>query len=157
MKTIRICVISFMLLSILSCNSDKVVFQNYKVFNKNQWHADSVVKFSFLNTDSLSQHEIELKIRHTVDYEYRNLFLFYQNDIKTDTLEVLLADKRGKWYVKGIGDIREVSVIVERQKFNNKKEIKYVLEQAMRYGKKEKIIRLHNLNSIGLRIIKKNK
>ena len=116
-----------------------------------------MVKFSFLNTDTLSQHEIELKIRHTVDYEYRNLFLFYQNEIKTDTLEVLLADKRGKWYGKGIGDIREVSVIVERQKFNNKKEIKYVLEQAMRYGKKEKIIRLQNLNSIGLRIIKKNK
>ena len=157
MKIIKICVISFVLLSFLSCSSDKVVFQNYKAFNKNQWHGDSVVKFSFLNTDTLSQHEIELKIRHTVDYEYRNLFLFYQNEIKTDTLEVLLADKRGKWYGKGIGDIREVSVIVERQKFNNKKEIKYVLEQAMRYGKKEKIIRLQNLNSIGLRIIKKNK
>ena len=157
MKTINICVISFVLLSFLSCSSDKVVFQNYKAFNKNQWHVDSVIKFSFLNTDTLSQHEIELKIRHTVDYEYRNLFLFYQDEIKTDTLEVLLADKRGKWYGKGIGDIREVSVIVERQKFNNKKEIKYVLEQAMRYGKKEKIIRLQNLNSIGLRIIKKNK
>ena len=69
----------------------------------------------------------------------------------------MLADKRGKWYGKGVGDIREVSVIIERIKFNNKKEIKYVLEQAMRYGKKEKIIRLQNLNSIGLRIIKKNK
>ena len=157
MKIIKTCVISFVLFSLLSCSSDKVVFQNYKVFNKNQWHSDSVVKFSFLNTDTLNQHEIELKIRHTVDYEYRNLFLFYQNEIKTDTIEVLLADKRGKWYGKGIGDIREVSVIIERLKFNNKKEIKYVLEQAMRYGKKEKIIRLQNLNSIGLRIIKKNK
>ena len=157
MKIIKTCVISFMLLSFSSCSSDKVVFQNYKAFNKNQWYADSVVKFSFLNTDTINQHEIELKIRHTVDYEYRNLFLFYQNEIKIDTIEVLLADKRGNWYGKGIGDIREVSVIVERQKFNNKKEIKYVLEQAMRYGKKEKISRLQNLNSIGLRIIKKNK
>ena len=69
----------------------------------------------------------------------------------------MLADKGGKWYGKGFGDIREVSVIIERLKFNNKKEIKYVLEQAMRYGKKEKIIRLQNVNSIGLRIIKKNK
>lgn len=157
MKTIKTCVISFVLFGFLSCSSDKVVFQNYKAFNKNQWHADSLVKFNFLNADTLNQHEIELKIRHTVDYEYRNLFLFYQNETKTDTLEVLLADKRGKWYGKGIGDIREVSVIIERLKFNNKKEIKYVLEQAMRYGKKEKIIRLQNLNSIGLRIIKKNK
>ena len=146
-----------MLLSFSSCSSDKVVFQNYKAFNKNQWYADSVVKFSFLNTDTINQHEIELKIRHTVDYEYRNLFLFYQNEIKIDTIEVLLADKRGKWYGKGVGDIREVSVIIDRLKFNNKKEIKYVLEQAMRYGKKEKISRLQNLNSIGLRIIKKNK
>ena len=146
-----------MLLSFSSCSSDKVVFQNYKAFNKNQWYADSVVKFSFLNTDTINQHEIELKIRHTVDYEYRNLFLFYQNEIKIDTIEVLLADKRGRWYGKGVGDIREVSVIIDRLKFNNKKEIKYVLEQAMRYGKKEKISRLQNLNSIGLRIIKKNK
>ena len=35
--------------------------------------------------------------------------------LKQTQLEVLLADKRGKWYGKGIGDIREVSVIVERQ------------------------------------------
>ena len=157
MKIIKTCVISFVLFSFSSCSSDKVVYQNYKTFDKNQWYADSLVRFSFLNTDTLNQYEIELKIRHTVDYEYRNLFLFYQNEIKTDTIEVFLADKRGKWCGDGFGDIREVSLIIERPKFTNKKEIKYVLEQAMRYGKKEKISRLQNLNSIGLRIIKKNK
>ena len=97
--------ILFIFLFLISCKKD-MVFEEYKKIENNNWSADSIIRFKYLIEDTLSRHEITLKIRHTVDYKYRNLYLFLGNENNKDTLEIILAEKSGKWKGRGIGEFR---------------------------------------------------
>ena len=42
--------------------------------------------------------------------KFQNIFLFSKTDYNKDTLEIYLCDNAGKWYGKGWGDVKEVTV-----------------------------------------------
>jgi gliding motility-associated lipoprotein GldH len=140
--------------SLFSC--DNIIYENYYSFNEGVWDADSTVNFEYTISDTLSLHDLSLSIRHSVDYEYQNLFLFLESDTK-DTIEIMLADKSGKWYGRGISNIRELNYTLQTSKMFDKKGKYYItFEQAMRYGAGEKIQHLENITDIGLIISKHN-
>ena len=83
------------------------------------------------------------------------MFLFVYSEFSRDTIELVLAEKNGKWKGKGIGDIRELQYNFNNQNIFHKKGVyKYTLEQAMRYGPEAKIEVLRNIESIGLSVLK---
>ena len=138
----------------ISCNNS--IFNDYKTFENQTWNADSNVVFVYSASDTTSQNQIVIKIRHTTDYEFQNLFLFVKAE-KTDTLELLLANKEGRWLGKGIGDIREVEFVYKKDKvFPEKGDFTFEIEQAMRYGKLEKTQHLNNIKAIGLSVQKQD-
>ena len=138
-----------------SCNNNSV-FNDYKTFENQTWNADSNVVFGYSVSDTTSQNQIVIKVRHTTDYEFQNLFLFFKTK-KTDTLELLLANKEGKWLGRGVGDVREVEFVYKKDKvFAEKGDFTFEIEQAMRYGKLEKIQRLSNIKAIGISIQKQD-
>ena len=140
----------------LSCQKNNVI-NKYKEFEEQKWHTDSIVKFNYFIEDSLSYHIIKLNIRHSTDYEFQNLFLFVYDDLNKDTIEVFLADKRGKWTGKGMGDVREVEVTLDKtKKYFSQGQKQFMIEQAMRYGEKEEIMVLSNIIAVGLHIYKKD-
>ena len=139
----------------ISCNNN-VVFENYKTFENQTWNADSSVIFSYSVSDTTCKNKVVIKVRHTTNYEFQNLFLFVKAE-KTDTLELLLANKEGKWLGKGIGDAREVEFAYRKDKrFPKKGDFTFEIEQAMRYGELEKIQYLNNIKAIGLSIQKQD-
>jgi gliding motility-associated lipoprotein GldH len=99
---------------VISCNNN-IVFDNYKTFKNQTWNADSSIVFSYSASDTISKNQIVIKVRHTTDYEFQNLFLFIKAE-KIDTLELLLANKEGKWLGKGVGDVREVEFVYAKDK-----------------------------------------
>jgi len=142
-------------LVVMSCNNN-IVFDDYKTFENQTWNADSSVIFSYSAIDTTSKNQLVIKVRHTTNYEFQNLFLFIKAE-KKDTLELLLANKEGKWLGKGIGDVREVEFVYRKDKvFAKKRDFTFEIEQAMRYGKLEKIQHLNNIKAIGLGIQKQN-
>ena len=143
----------FLFLLITSCNNN-IVFDNYKTFENKAWNADSSVVFGYSVSDTTCKNKLVIKVRHTTDYEFQNLFLFIKTE-KTDTLEVLLANKEGQWLGRGVGDVREVEFVYRKNKvFPKKGEFTFEIEQAMRYGELEKIQYLNNIKAIGLSIQK---
>ena len=115
----------------ISCNNS--VFNDYKTFSNQEWNADSLVQFKYSISDTVSENQIIIKVRHTVDYEFQNLFVFVKSE-QTDTIELLLADKSGKWLGNGIGDVREVVMAYKMdKKFQKKGEYTLEVEHAMRY------------------------
>jgi gliding motility-associated lipoprotein GldH len=137
----------------ISCNNN-IVFEDYKTFKNQIWHADSSVVFNYSVSDTTCKNQVVIKVRHTTDYDFQNLFLFIKAE-KTDTLELLLANKEGKWKGKGIGDVREIEFAYIKDKvFTKKGEVTFEIEQAMRYGEFEKIEHLNNIKVIGLSIQK---
>ena len=139
----------------ISCDNH-IVFDDYKTFEHQTWNADSSIVFSYSASDTISKNQIVIKVRHTTDYEFQNLFLFVKAE-KIDTLELLLANKEGKWLGKGVGDVREVELVYVKDKvFPKKGEFTFEIEQAVRYGELEKIQHLNNIQAIGLSIQKQD-
>jgi len=143
------------LLVLISCNNN-IVFENYKTFENQIWSADSSVFFPYSVSDTICKNQIVIKVRHTTNYEFQNLFLFVKT-AKKDTLELLLANKEGKWTGKGVGDVREVEFVYIKDKvFAKKGDFTFEIEQAMRYGEFEKIQHLNNIKAIGLSVQKQD-
>ena len=139
----------------ISCDNT-LVFEEYKSFKNQNWNTDSAVFFNYLITDTISKNTIKIKLRHTVDYEFQNLFLFVEADV-IDTVELMLANKEGMWLGSGIGDVREFEFEYQNAKlFSKKGNYSFKIEQAMRYGVAEKIQVLNNVLAVGLSIEKQN-
>lgn len=95
----------FALLLMAACDHDVVSEQIAEVKGE-KWKASEVVKCEFDIEDVEAYYTMELEVRNTVDYPYRNLYLFV--DIETpdtmkysDTVQLFLADNAGRWYGKG--------------------------------------------------------
>lgn len=148
----------FLLLIIVfaSCNK-KSVYQKFIDVPENIWHTDSVINFKLTPLDTSVNYKVFLNIRHGVEYKYQNIFLYSKTDYNQDTLEIYLCNNAGKWYGKGWGDIKEVSIDISN--INNKKIIKskkISFEQAMRYGDKESVNNLQHIHSLGIIIQRHN-
>ena len=139
----------------ISCDSS-IVFEEYKSFENQNWNTDSVAFFNYANSDTTSKNTIKINLRHTVEYEFQNLFLFIETDVM-DTVELMLANKEGMWFGSGIGDVREFEFEYQNAKlFSKKASYTFKIEQAMRYGMDEKIQTLNNVLAVGLSIEKQN-
>jgi gliding motility-associated lipoprotein GldH len=139
----------------ISCDSS-IVFEEYKSFENQKWNTDSAAFFNYAITDTTSKNAIKIKLRHTVEYEFQNLFLFIETDVM-DTVELMLANKEGMWLGSGIGDVREFEFEYQNAKlFSKKGNYSIKIEQAMRYGMAEKIQVLNNVLAVGLSIEKQN-
>ena len=139
----------------ISCDSS-IVFEEYKSFENQKWNTDSAVLFNYAITDTTSKNTIKIKLRHTVDYEFQNLFLFIETDL-IDTVELMLANKEGMWLGSGIGDVREYEFEYQNTTLISQKgNYSFKIEHAMRYGVAEKIQVLNNVIAIGLTIETQN-
>ena len=141
-------------ITLSSCGNN--IYENYHSFNYAGWNTDSIVKFRYTVTDTINAYDLRLKIRHTVDYNFQNLFLFLKDE-KKDTIEIILANKNGKWTGSGISNIREVEYVFDRKRhFKKKGEYSLSVEQAMRYGDLHEIERLDHILDVGLMVSKNN-
>ena len=140
---------------LFSCDNN-LVFEENKTFADNIWNKDSLAVFTF-STDTIYSKEVSfaINLRNTVDYQYRNLWVFMDlqipnQPVKRDTLNLSLMNEQGFWepYVTG-GRIKE-SKHLYRYKVRNPPsgEYKIRIQQAMRSDNLAEIV------SIGARIQK---
>ena len=108
-------------------------------------------------TDTLNAYNILLSLRNSHEYPYRNIFLFITTSspegvsIK-DTIEYQLADEKGSWYGKGLGDIHNLAVSYKSNiLFPSAGEYIFKIEQGMRTDN------LKGILDVGLIIRKKEK
>ncbi len=131
-----------------SCRSN--IQESYHSFNHNEWNSDSIVTLKYNIYDTTKRYNLSLKIRHTVNYEFQNLFLFLKEE-KCDTIEIMLANKNGEWLGNGIGDVREAEyVLYKKRRVKKRGEHIISVEQAMRYGALKRIENLEHILDIGL-------
>ena len=143
----------FSLLFLVYCNTNTE--SSYSVFEEDSWHADSIITLNHSVVDTITKQNLYLKIRHTTDFEYQNIFLFVDFQEKRDTIEVTLSEKNGKWLGSGFGDIKEVEYCFAKEViFNSKKTSNVTVEQAMRYGDQPVITNLKGIIALGINIKK---
>lgn len=95
-------------LVLFSCD-DNVIYHESFPIQPGNWKADAPAHFAFFVQDTVSGHDLMFNIRNDNSYPYKNLYLFVQTELPNgrltvDTLECLLADERGQWFGKGLGN-----------------------------------------------------
>jgi gliding motility-associated lipoprotein GldH len=138
---------------LFSCNSG-VLIDNDATYEQSYWPVDEKYVVNFDQLDTVSPYNFFITLRNTVDYPYRNIYVFLTTvfpDGKTtrDTIDCPLADYRGKWLGKGFGGVYDNRIIyMHNTRFTQSGAYTITMEQAMR---KEE---LPGIKSVGIRIVK---
>jgi len=149
---IRFLAIFFLVSSLLSCDTKRVYEKNTEIKN-GLWNYLEKFKFDdIIINDTISTYNVYINLRNSVDYRYRNLYLFIDiklpnNKITRDTVECTIADETGKWLGKGIGKIKDCQISFLRNiRFPFSGCYTFIFEQGMRDDM------LEGITDIGLRI-----
>jgi gliding motility-associated lipoprotein GldH len=141
-----------LLLGLCSCDANKV-FEEYIEVKEANWQKEDIASFEFIAKDTVTAHNIYINVRNTGDYLYSNLYLFVTmkgpngGELK-DTVNCILADKRGKWLGNGVGDLWDLQIpYVGGFKFAQTGSYVISYEQAMRVENG-----LKGITDIGLRV-----
>ena len=125
------------LLLLSSCDSNRI-FEENKDIPETGWDSSNVVKFAVDIKDPATAANFYINVRNADGYPYSNLFLFIKTKFpngkqSNDTLECLLADEKGKWIGKGIGDIYDNQIPFKRNvRFPMAGTYTFEIEQGMR-------------------------
>jgi gliding motility-associated lipoprotein GldH len=102
------------LMLLFSCNRN-VVYTDSQVMAEKTWKLPDIPAFRIPINDTLTSNNVFFTIRTGSSYPFRNIYLFVtvsSPDGKsiTDTLQYNLADEKGNWFGKGLGDIHELTL-----------------------------------------------
>ncbi|MEO8087270.1 MAG: gliding motility lipoprotein GldH [Bacteroidota bacterium] len=143
----------FLSVSVFLFSCDKnVVFEKNISIPDYKWEMNNTLRLEAEISDTVSPHNIYINVRNGSGYEFSNLFLFMttvtpKGMVAHDTLELTLADVRGKWLGSGSGDVWDNRILFKSNfKFPEVGLWHFDLQQAMRINP------LQNVMDAGMRI-----
>ena len=155
MQKNKLFLMGWIIIVLSACNSGNF-YEKYNEIPEMEWEMDEPIAFHPQIQDTLAAHSLYIDLRFSTRYKMRNLFLFITTTApsgisRTDTLEVMLADERGRWYGQGWGDIYHLEVPY-------KKYIRFPLtgeyEISITQGMREETLKY--ISDVGLRIEKED-
>ena len=153
MRITSVALLFSLLVTLVSCDRSVVFEENLRIKNAT-WDRNEKAFFEFEIKDSSAIYDLYLNFRHGGDYPYQNIYLFIESrsssgQIAKDTALMILADNKGRWMGKGIGDIFDYQFRFKRGPlFPEKGRYYFEIEQAMREES------LDNVTDIGIAIKK---
>lgn len=153
-------IVWFFLLSassiLVSCDS-KRLYENNIDIQSHAWNKDSVLNYSYQLDSTISPKAISFSfnLRNTIDYAYRNLWLFVELDFPNkkvikDTINIFLSDEQGYWLDNVQGGAVKESRHYYKFALSNPPKGKYSIK--IQHGMREE--NLLEIVSVGARIEK---
>ena len=98
----------------MACDRSIQYSENYSL-EKGRWSMFDPAKYTCAIDDTLKIYNIQLSLRTSTDYPYRNIYLFVVTSFPsgtfvTDTIQAMVTDEKGRWLGKGTGDLRELTI-----------------------------------------------
>lgn len=130
-------ILLLILLVLQSCDPDRVYEKNVRIPD-GIWSQENIIPFEVVIEDTSGTYNLYVNIRNTSLYPMSNLYLFITTTAPSghsvkDTVEVILADDRGKWLGSGLGDIWDLQQLYKRNiRFARKGRYLFEYQQAMR-------------------------
>jgi len=115
-----------------------VILSHYETLPEEGWKTENKLTFTADITDNKPYHNVFLTVRHADAYPFSNLFVFltttYPDGKKSiDTLECILANKKGEWQGDGAGDIWDNKIPIKQNLiFPSTGKYTFTFEQGMR-------------------------
>ena len=139
-------------LLLVGCQGD-IVYTAFNTLPNAGWEADSSLCYQPTITDSVSDYQMLITIRHTDAYPYQNLWLFVDIEkdsvsLRRDTIECYMANERGEWLGGGLS-IHELPLLYsDSYQFANSGEYQISITQGMREDT------LVGIKEVGVKIIR---
>jgi len=135
--SMRISIVLLLSLALFSCDRS-MVYEKFEDVPGNEWKVSSPINFTLPVEDTVTSQNILIAVRNASSYKYSNLFLFVTTTSPSgasvcDTIEVPLADDKGRWYGKGVSRYYDLRVPYKRMiKFPLKGDYTISVVQGMR-------------------------
>ncbi len=142
-----------LILVLSSCDKSRVYEKNIKI-PEGIWNRENIIQFEIQIDDTITSHNLYVNVRNASLYPMSNLYLFITTTAPSghsvrDTVDVILADEKGKWLGSGLGDIWDLQQMYKRNvRFAQSGKYSFDFEQAMRNEKLPFIL------DVGLRVEK---
>jgi gliding motility-associated lipoprotein GldH len=134
-----------------ACNFNSM-YEKATDMPKGEWNKKQTVKFDIPVTDTINGYDIYLNVRNTNDYPYSNFFAFItltspKGKSINDTLELTLADEKGKWLGHGFSGLWTNKLLYKKEaRFRIPGIYTIHIEQGMR----DEVLR--GIEDVGIRI-----
>ena len=140
-------------MTLWACDQDRIYENNFSI-GAGGWRYTDRARFEVVINDTVSLCNIYINARNNGSYKYMELWLFVDvfsplGTVERDTVQFMLADYRGKWLGRGLGDKFDTRMIF-RRKVRFPATGKYVFE----YEQATRDESLKGIEDIGLRIEK---
>ncbi|MBR3565069.1 MAG: gliding motility lipoprotein GldH [Paludibacteraceae bacterium] len=127
-KIIKYISLSVIAVAMLSC-SQKIAYSQYQTIADSRWNDSDTLVYHVNIDDTTTAYDVIIDVRHTINYQYQNLWLF----VNSDTIDFYLANSRGEWLGNGVGELREMPVLYKsNMRFDSCGVYDYKIVQAMR-------------------------
>ncbi|MFN4082471.1 MAG: gliding motility lipoprotein GldH [Bacteroidia bacterium] len=129
--------IFFVILTISSCDKNRLFEENQKVAESGWYYADKMV-FKVSVEDISKPYNLYINTRIANDFKYSNVFFLLtqtnpDKTTETQRSEIILANESGKWLGNGVGNVFEYRQPVKQNfKFPEAGIYQFELEQNMR-------------------------
>ena len=126
--------------------------QQYEPVPASGWLAESPVRMEVPVSDTLERYDVALRLRHTDDYPYSNLWLFVttvapDNTTTVDTVNIRLSDEYGRWLGSGIGASLQYEFLYRRAfRFDRSGLWHIVIQQGMQDSE------LPGITAVGIKV-----
>ena len=136
-----------------SCDPSRIYERNIKI-PEGVWDHNQPVQFEVAISDTITPYNLYINVRNSGMYPMQNLYLFITTTAPSghsvkDTVQIMLADNKGEWLGKGLGDIWDLQRPYKKNvRFAQTGKYMFEFEQAMRLEKLPFIL------DVGLRIEK---
>ena len=145
--------VTLVCLGLCACDPDRVYESNVDIPAEG-WRRTEIARFEVEIADTIQPCNIYINVRNNSSFKYMGLWLFV--DVHSpmglmvrDTIEITLADHRGKWLGHGLGNKFDTRMVFRKDvRFPVSGKYVFEYEQAMR---DEPLI---GIDDIGLRIEK---
>lgn len=140
--------------AMISSCTQNIIYDEQVTIENARWYKGESAKFTVNVHDSTAVYDFFLTVRNTTDYRFSNLYVFLltsfpNGNLSRDTIECVLADYTGKWLGKGLGSIKENTILLKQNlRFPLTGNYTFLVQQAMRLDT------LQGISNVGLRIEK---
>lgn len=123
----------------VSCSRD-TIFIDSAAMPERTWSLTNEPVFRIPVEETSVSTDVSFSIRTGSDYPFRNIYLFVNTlspsgKSVTDTLQFYLADEKGNWLGKGVGDVHELKLPFRTNVFFPEKGVYQVkIQHGMRAG-----------------------
>jgi len=151
MKAVKLLTYIVFVLFVVACGNT-AIYEKFEEIPEANWFHKHTAKLTFEITDTTKKYDLIMLVRHTTDFPYMNFWVntntvFPDGTSKEQKIDLPMADKTGKWFGKGFGNIKTNEVVIQQNAIMPQVgEYTLKINQLMRYEP------VSDISDIGLRI-----